>query len=192
MTLEVRPARSADVPRLVEISRITQAEHAARLPDMFSGKDDPVCARTYPDILAGRTPGAVVVAHDGARILGHAGAAIVPVEAPEQRHHRTGLILDVSVDRDARGTGVGRLLLDALADAMRGMGATDLRAQVWTGNAASESLFTAANFAPMHREFRLSLAPSLEGPARRDTLNPAYWLLIAVGALGLGLFLAMR
>ncbi len=192
MTAEVRPARSADVPRLVEISRITQSEHAARLPDMFSGNDDPVCARTYPDILSGRTPGAIVVAHDGERIIGHAGAAIVPVEAPERRHHRTGLILDVSVDPEVRGTGVGRLLLDALTDTMRGLGATDLRAQVWTGNAASESLFTAAQFAPMYREFRLSLAPSLDGPARRDAIGPGYWLIFAVGALGLGLFLAMR
>ena len=192
MTVAVRLARPADVARLVEISRLTQAEHAERLPEMFSGNDDPACARTYPDILVGRTPGAVVVAEDGDRVVGHAGAAILLLEAPERCHHRTGMILDISVEPRARGTGVGRLLLDALAAEMRNLEATDLRAQVWTGNRASEALFASAGFAPMHREFRLSLAPSVEGAAHRTSPRLGWWLMIAVCVLALGLFLATR
>ena len=171
----LRVAAMSDVPRLVEISRITQGEHAARLPDDFAPHDDPVCASVYPDILGGKIDGQIVVAERGGEILGHSGFYILPYPAPENRHDKVATILDLSLDPLARGEGIGARLLNHAIDAATSEGATRVHAQVWRDNPASQALFTQHGFDACHTEFRHRVAPALPGPPPQNQPVSQAW-----------------
>lgn len=183
MTFTVRTAGMADLPRLVALSRITQTEHAARLPDHFSEHDDPFSTQIYRRILKGELEGAIFVATRGELILGHAGFHIWPFPAPENRHARVATVLDLTIDPEHRGQGLGRVLLDRLLDAARQAGATSVHAQVWRENPASAALFETSGFDRSYTEFRLGLAPALDGPP--PVPGKPVWPIVTL--LGLGM-----
>jgi GNAT superfamily N-acetyltransferase len=65
------------------------------------------------------------------------------------------------VDPESRGLGLGRLLVDAVADWARERGVTRLKASVTEGNHAAEALYEAVGFLPTGEQQPLSSNPSL-------------------------------
>lgn len=168
-----RRAVKDDLDDLLKIAQITQNEHAERLPQVFT-KDKEAASAMYLRAAvetAGRPAtirdAAAIVAEQDGRILGY--VAYIAVLEPHglDRHGVVGTIADISIVPDHRRSGLGRQLLDRATRALDELEVTVIHAQVWTGNAASEQLFSRTGFAPLYREFRLHLRPWRIGPMPR-------------------------
>lgn|GEM_PF-4485743 len=182
----IRAAELGDIDKAVALSRITQSEHADRLPLAFSRSDAPFAARAYPEIIKRKMPGEVFVAVRDGDIIGHIGYHVVDMPAPEKHHHRAATVLDLSVSPSCRGRGVGGQLLARALDEMKLDGVTRVDAQVWNDNTSSEKMFESAGFEATFREFRMHLAPSKTGLPRHGMQFYAQfvrWLWLPAGAL---------
>ena len=138
--------------RTASLTRTATAADAEAIARIYNqGIEDRIAtfeteARTPADIArqladkADRFP-TVVVERDG-RIVAWAGAGPYrsrPAYAGVAEH-------SVYVDRAARGTGAGRLALDALAEAYRGRGFWKLCSRIFPENTASIALHARAGF----------------------------------------------
>jgi L-amino acid N-acyltransferase YncA len=117
---------------------------------------------------AGKLPGMRLVAVDEADlVVGWAAASAV-----SSRPAYSGVVEhSVYIDRDARGNGVGRLLLDALIAAAEDAGIWTIQSSIFPENAASLRLHEGAGFRVVGRRERI--ARSGTGPRAgewRDTI----------------------
>jgi phosphinothricin acetyltransferase len=130
----IRPARAGDAARIAAIynqgiaDRVATFETRERSPEEASAW----LADGLPALVAERD-GAVV---GFARVTPYSAR---PAYAGVGEHA-------VYVDRSARGTGAGRLLLLALADASAARGLHKLTSRVFADNAASRAVHRAAGF----------------------------------------------
>jgi L-amino acid N-acyltransferase YncA len=117
---------------------------------------------------AGKLPGMRLVAVDGADLVVGWAAASAVSSRPAYR----GVVEhSVYIDRDARGNGVGRLLLDALIAAAEDAGIWTIQSSIFPENAASLRLHEGAGFRVVGRRERI--ARSGTGPRAgewRDTI----------------------
>ena len=87
--------------------------------------------------------------------LGMASAFLEPDEP------RTAQMVQMWVEPESRGLGLGRRLVDAVVDWARERGMTRLRASVTEGNIAAGSLYAAVGFRPTGEQRPLRSNPSL-------------------------------
>lgn len=87
--------------------------------------------------------------------LGMASAFLQPDEPG------TAEMVQMWVEPRSRGLGLGRRLVDAVADWARKRGVTRLKASVTEGNVAAESLYAAVGFRPTGEQRALASNPSL-------------------------------
>jgi L-amino acid N-acyltransferase YncA len=117
---------------------------------------------------AGKLPGMRLVAVDEADLVVGWAAASAVSSRPAYR----GVVEhSVYIDRDARGNGVGRLLLDALIAAAEDAGIWTIQSSIFPENAASLRLHEGAGFRVVGRRERI--ARSGTGPRAgewRDTI----------------------
>jgi len=101
----------------------------------------------------------VVLAEDGPTVVG-CGFARIDVSKPYLRHGRHAYLGLMYTDPASRGAGVNRRIVDALAQWCRTRGITELRLDVYAGNAAAISAYQKAGFSPHLVEMRLGLNPT--------------------------------
>ena len=108
---------------------------------------------TWERFDAGKLPYARLVAlGDAGRVLGWAAASPVstrPVYSGVVEH-------SVYIDRDARGGGIGRALLDAFIQAAEDAGVWTIQSSVFPENAASLRLHTRAGFRVVGQRERIA------------------------------------
>jgi ribosomal-protein-alanine N-acetyltransferase len=127
MTVRLRPAMPADVPALARIER-----------EAFS---DPWDARAFLTLLD--TPAVhVTVAERHGELLGYSVVTLVLDEAE---------LSNLAVTGAARGTGLGRLLLEEALRAVRSHGASTVFLEVRESNTVARALYAAAGFVPVGR-----------------------------------------
>jgi len=74
---------------------------------------------------------------------------------------RTAEMVQVWVEPESRGLGLGRRLVDAVVDWARERGVIRLKASVTEGNLAAESLYAAVGFLPTGDQRPLPSTPAL-------------------------------
>ncbi|WP_458042423.1 MULTISPECIES: N-acetyltransferase family protein [Bacteria] len=114
-----------------------------------------------------RLPNLRLVADDGGAVVGWAAASAVSTRAA----YRGVIEHSVYVAREARGRGVGRMLLSALIDAAEDAGVWCIQSSIFPENTASLALHGRAGFRTVGRRERI--ARSGRGPhagLRRDTV----------------------
>jgi L-amino acid N-acyltransferase YncA len=130
----VRPATLDDVQRMTAIYNRGIAERQATF------ETRPRDAAEVAAWLGGRLP--VLVAEDDGEVVGFAR-----VSPASDREAYAGIgEHGVYVDPGARGTGAGRALLEALADAAADAGLHKLTSRIFVTNTASRALHRAAGF----------------------------------------------
>jgi phosphinothricin acetyltransferase len=114
-----------------------------------------------------RLPNLRLVADDGGAVVGWAAASAVSTRAA----YRGVIEHSVYVAREARGRGVGRMLLSALIDAAEDAGVWCIQSSIFPENTASLALHGRAGFRTVGRRERI--ARSGRGPHAglwRDTV----------------------
>ena len=136
MTVTIRPARAADGARVAAIYNQGIEERQATFDTR------PRAAAEMAERLADPAASPFLVAESAAGVVGW--ARLCPVSA---RECYAGVgEASIYVDRAARGRGVGRALLDALAEAAAATGHWKLVGLVFPTNAHSVALLRAAGF----------------------------------------------
>ncbi len=111
------------------------------MPEGFLGREPPVDvperASLYRELLSADGPGAMWVLEDDGRVVGEASVT----------SRITGVLsLGMAILSEARGRGGGRVLMQAILEYARSVGAHKVDLEVWTDNARAIALYTAAGF----------------------------------------------
>lgn len=130
----VRPATSADEPRLDEIDRATWS------PQVSPG---PPRADDVPFFRPRLAPEDVLVAEQDGELLGF--AAVTPA-SPMPAHAGVLVVNGLGVAPQAQSAGVGRALLDAAVEHARARGARKLTLRVLGSNTRALALYERAGF----------------------------------------------
>lgn len=165
---EIRPAVAADLPALARHgARLARAHHAMDAARFFL-PEEPIedgYAWWLGRELA--NPRAVVLAavagrRRAGRVVGYAYGRIEGRDWNTLRD-RCGVAVDLWVEPDARGSGLGRRLVDALCAALAARGAAQVVLNVAARNPAAARLFERAGFRPTMLEMTReagAIAPS--------------------------------
>ena len=143
----VRPATAADLPSVGRLGALLMRVHhdfdAARFIE-----PPPRAEQLYASFLARQMeePGVVVlVAEHGGQVLGYTYAAVEGNDYMALRGP-AGVLHDIVVDPGHRGSGVGRMLLDATLAALGSRGAPRVVLSTAERNEAAQRMFARAGF----------------------------------------------
>jgi ribosomal-protein-alanine N-acetyltransferase len=131
----IRRATRGDVPRVAEIERTS-----------FS---DPWSPGAFRSAVDEERLHFLVAEHDGA-VVGYAVSWFVMDEAE---------LANLAVATEARGRGIGGVLLDAAIDAARAEGCAAMHLEVRESNAAARALYESRGFEQVGRRRRYYRAP---------------------------------
>ncbi|SFI58621.1 phosphinothricin acetyltransferase [Microbacterium saccharophilum] len=159
LVTRVRAMAAADWPAVERIYRQGIEEGEATFE---------VATPSWEAFAAGRPAGLRLVAEDDVGdVVGWAAAS--PVSA--RPAYRGVVEHSVYVDRRARGTGIGRLLLSALLEAADAEGIWTVQSSIFPENAASLRLHEAAGFRVIGRRERIAKSATGDRAGQwRDTL----------------------
>jgi L-amino acid N-acyltransferase YncA len=135
--MQVRPATPADAAAITRIYNQGIEDRGATFETRLRSSDEVAAllearADAYPAVVASRDDEVI-------------GFAWVSPYSDRECYRGIGEYT-VYVARDARGTGAGRVLVDALADACRARGFWKILSKIFPENAASRALCRAAGF----------------------------------------------
>lgn len=152
----VRSARRADVPPLTDL-RVGYLAEMARLEPRLRLLPD-VRERTVHalPVWIDQDDRILIVAEVPGVLWGYA-TGVATVWPPILRNQHVGEVSELYVHPDARGRGIGRLLLQRLTTALKDLGAVVLRAPVPVGNHDSLTRFGAIGYRPLQLVLQRSL-----------------------------------
>jgi ribosomal protein S18 acetylase RimI-like enzyme len=140
--METRLATPADAERLldwmVDFNRIEGIPFARA----------PMAAALRPLLDGDRRPGCVIIALDGGAPVGY---AVVGFSYDLEFGGRDGWLTELYLCPDARGRGLGRGFVDAVADVARAHGVRALHLSVRPENAPALALYRKSGFRPWTR-----------------------------------------
>jgi diamine N-acetyltransferase len=149
MTLQVRPATAADHALLLPMVRELQVhEH---LPE-----PGPEVRAALDAVLRDDRLGCVLLAEDGARALGY---TVLGFGYSLEFHGRDAFVDELYVRDEARGQGVGSLLLDAAEMACRARGIKALHLESGHGNPGATRLYERRGFKAHERHLMTKWLP---------------------------------
>lgn len=182
MKVSIRPAVTADRPKIEAASRQTWEDHRARQPHAFAENGwDMLLKRDHE--FAFFSGEGKPIGESGNLFVADARGIIVGYvllswhlrdDAPNAPN---GSVIDIWVDPEWRKKGVGQNLVSYAKDMADEAGWDNLYAQVWTG-APSSHLFGAAGFSPAHVTWRYGPdrpATLIKSPAKEDGMTNAAW-----------------
>lgn len=153
-------ARKEHLPSIIEISNLTYREHATYNPEAFDTEfvNGPLEEWFRKSFENRNTAETIIVCLDGATVVGHVAFTIVdyPVGSPPMLE-KTASISDISFSQNYRGRGLGQQAIQFLIPTLRKRGVTQVEAQIWAGNTASEKLFESMGFNNNYRHVSLRL-----------------------------------
>jgi GNAT superfamily N-acetyltransferase len=156
----VRQATRADRDQVLAFHRALYLEHQARV---VPSEVRPLAAyHDFERVLADDADSLlrsgdrlVFLAEQETLALGYASGHI-DVE-PRRVHPRRGIVEDWYVSEPARGRGVGRLLLEALADGFRSRGCDVIESSTWAENYGGRAAHAALGFSEVQVVMRKRL-----------------------------------
>jgi ribosomal protein S18 acetylase RimI-like enzyme len=143
----IRPATSADLPRLGRLGALLVETHHDFDPQRFLPTRDRTPA-DYAGFMLGQLGDpdvAVLVADDHGDVIGYAYAVVEGYDWMALRGP-AGVLHDIVVDPEYRGRGVGRQLLHAALAFLQARGAPRVVLSTAERNAVAQRLFASAGF----------------------------------------------
>lgn len=143
----IRRARSSDLPTLGRLGALLISTHH-EFDNLRFIAPSPESPRRYAEFLGGQLEEndvAIFVAEDAAGVLGYSYATLEGYDYMSLRGP-AGVLHDIIVDPAHRGSGVGRLLLDATLGWLQSRGAPRMVLSTAAKNEAAQRLFAHAGF----------------------------------------------
>lgn len=154
--LEVRQAQLDDVGALVELGMEIHQLHAEGRPDVFR-EPEPTAMREFfeSQFTLGRH---TLIAVARQQPVGYLLAELLRREGDALRHEASIFYIHhIAVAASARGTGVGKALINAGAEVARRVGAGRLRLDAWQFNTRAHQFFTGQGFVPANVIFERTI-----------------------------------
>ncbi len=128
--ITVRKAEERDIPRLYELLTEICEFHVNGRPDIF--KKGQKYDKSEISLILKDTERPVYVADDGERVIGYAFCILKKREGQSVFNDITTVYLDdIYVDKSCRGSGVGRILFDAVKSYASEVHAYNIELNVW-------------------------------------------------------------
>ena len=155
-SVSVSAATLDDLGVVVPLCVALQAAHAEAMPATFVAPDPDAIAAFLRESIAGDH--VVLAASHERRVVGSLLAVLVDRPAgPFLRAGRTMSVGHIAVADGVRRLGVGRALLDRVAEIGRARGAAALHLESWEWNDGAYAFFEAQGFDRVRHAFRLAL-----------------------------------
>lgn len=151
----VRPAEARDIPQLVELNGVVQAEHLAAEPAVFKPSQPDEVAAWFTDGLGSGSLRAWV-ADAGAGLAGY--VTVLPQERPEHPFAcaRSWWEVDqLGVRPEWRRRGVARALLAAVASVALDAGVGELQLSTWSFNTGAQEAWLSLGFEARSTRFAI-------------------------------------
>lgn len=152
-SVEIREARAADLPRIVQLARALGVQHEAYDPTRFelgafgeATELEATYVRFFEEAIADDAS-LVLVAVGQERVTGYVFARLEPSSFLDLAS-ASGWIHDVYVDDEARGVGLGRRLVASALRALEARGASRFRLTASPRNNHALATFEALGFRP--------------------------------------------
>ncbi|HEU5359383.1 MAG TPA: GNAT family N-acetyltransferase [Gemmatimonadales bacterium] len=148
-TVTIRPAVPADLPAIGRLGALLVQTHHDFDPARFIAAS-PATPQGYANFLGTQLTEArvvILVAEQEGNVAGYVYAGLKGMDYMALRGP-AGAIYDVVVDPAVRRRGVGRLLLDAAVERLKGMGAPQVVLSTAAKNEEAQRLFAKAGFRP--------------------------------------------
>lgn len=160
MSLEIVSAQSCHVPGLVRLNGLVQAVHARLYPAIFRADWD-ACAleKLWRERIVDRDAIILVAVRDH-HLVGYLWCN-VQYRLPDalQWGHRRLHVHHIAVDDQARGSGVGTMLLDQAEARARHLGAAQITLAAWVRNACAQEFFRSRGYEGVTTSFSKLLEP---------------------------------
>ena len=150
MPLHIAQAQAADIPDIVRLNGLVQTLHAALHPDIFLADWE---SSAFEEFWLGRLYArANVVAI--ARLDGHAVGYIwfeLQNHPPDAFHlpRRRLCVHHLAVDDNARGAGIGAMLLEHAEGEAERLGISTVVLDAWTANTTAQEFFNSRGYDPV-------------------------------------------
>jgi ribosomal protein S18 acetylase RimI-like enzyme len=148
----VRTATAADFEGISDVFSQENVFHVGLLPEYVVLAEPPVAPEEFGEMLAREEQKLLVAEQDG-QIIGCVLASIKSADPmPFLRSRRFAYVHDVVVDESHRGGGVGRALMEGVAEWARSRDVEDLELHVWEANREALSFYDSLGYRPLdHR-----------------------------------------
>lgn len=156
MSIEIRRATPADAHKIAEFALLLFAQHREYDPERFADLADVQGAAAFYGSRTTDREAAVLIATGGDRAVGYAYLQYEAVNYTDLMVNAV-LLHDIYLDPAYRGVGAGRMLMAAVTDAARELGADKVVLHVAVQNAVGQEFFKQTGFKTSMYEMMLKL-----------------------------------
>lgn len=154
----IRTAENKDTEQVLDLLHQVLEVHAKLRPDLFISGTTKYSAEELHAIFADPATPVYVASDEEDRVLGYAFCVLEePDGSQNMTQHRTLYIDDICVDEAARGQHVATRLFEHVKEEAHRLGCYNITLNVWAGNAAAESFYSAMGMTPRKTMLELVL-----------------------------------
>ena len=159
MDITVRPAKKEDHPAVERLLRQIAQLHANLLPEIFRPASQKYDAQQFAAMLGDPNAPILVAQDEHGEVLGY---AILQVKIVGENYPvllpRTFLYLDdLCVDVDARGQGIGSLLMQGVRELAKSRGIEKIELNVWECNEGAMRFYERLGFTTQRRGLEMDV-----------------------------------
>ncbi|MBR0056267.1 MAG: GNAT family N-acetyltransferase [Kiritimatiellae bacterium] len=147
--IEIRRARVADIPRILELLVLVNDVHADGRPDIFVRGRTKYTAAELEGIIADSNTPVFVCEEAGGPVAGYAFCRFERVAGGNNLRPQDDLYIDdICFDAPYRGRGLAARLFRAVEDFARGAGCSRVTLHVWECNPAAARFYAKCGMTP--------------------------------------------
>ena len=140
--MDIRRAKTQDIPRIMELLGQVLAIHAEIRPDIFIPDTTKYTKDELEAMLKDETRPVYVAADEDDRCLGYAFCQLRKQPFSNNMVPFTSLFIDdLCVDQSVRGQHIGENLFEYVKSKAKKMGCYEVTLNVWTGNTSAEKFY---------------------------------------------------
>ena len=140
--MNIRRAKTQDIPRIIELLEQVLAIHAAIRPDIFIPGTTKYTNEELEEMLKDENKPIYAAVDENDRCVGYAFCQLRKQPFSNNMVPFTSLFIDdLCVDQNARGQHVGEKLFEYVKSEAKRMGCYEVTLNVWTGNTSAEKFY---------------------------------------------------
>lgn len=159
MEIEIRKAAKEDYNVMSYLLKQTASIHNEGRPDVFKAGSQKFGQEEYEELLKNpKTPVFAVCRKDNKEVIGYAFCKITDVKEDNiRKERRYYFVEDLCVDKNLRGGGIGRQVMDFIYTQAKEHGCKSIELNVWECNERAVEFYKKAGFKTQKRQMEKSV-----------------------------------